>query len=36
MVRCLKGLIKPKNLEISVVLPIKLVNENIRRYNEKL
>ena len=35
MVRCVRGLIKPENLEISVVLPIKLVNENIRRYYDR-
>lgn len=36
MERCLENYVKPENLRIQVVLPPKLIKENLRRHYEKL
>lgn len=36
MEKCLKGLIKPENFKISVVLPIKLINHNLEGHYARL
>lgn len=36
MERCLEDYVKPENLRIQVVLPPKLIKENLRRHYEKL
>ena len=36
MERCLEDNVKPENLKISVVLPIKLINHNLEGHYERL
>ena len=36
MERCLKDYVKPENLKISVVLPIKLIKHNLDRHYARL
>lgn len=36
MEKCLKGLIKPENMKISVVLPIKLLKENLEGHYARI